>query len=453
MGIRSENSTAYVHPDEPNLLNLHKAMEYNGKGQPIVRVKTTFGGSDGTYNDSMALDAFGRQRVSAPYTEFDCSFRYGDNTQKWNYVTTGTGSVSHLTNESSINLTVGSAVGDTVIRETMRTFLYQPGKSLQIMNTFVMNTPTTGLTQRVGYFGAGDGIYFMSEGTDLYFVIRKSTSGSVDDITEKVAQADWNVDTMIGDATTSNPSGINLDVTKSQIFWCDIEWLGVGSVRCGFVINGVFVLCHVFHHANLLDKVYMKTAVLPLRYEIFNTTATGVTSTLKQICSTVISEGGYANKSISRSVSTPLKSASAKGVSDVNLTPMIAIRLRSDRADAVVVPKAFDVYGLSQAAYQWALVLGPTLSAGGTGFIQVGGESSVEYNTTATGLTGGTVIAEGIFVGDTKGGSISITTDQIDGDLQLGRTLGSTGTIVCLAAKATTNNDKAVASFNWQEFT
>lgn len=453
MGVRGENSTAYVHPDEPNLLNLHKAMEYNGLGQPIIRVKTTFGGTGGSYNDSAATDAFGRQRVSEPFTMFDCSFRYGDNTQKWNYITSGTGSVSYLSNENSIQLNVGTASGDTVVRETLRTFSYQPGKSLQVMSTFAMATPQAGLRQRVGYFGAQDGVYFMSEGENLYFAIRKSTSGSVDDATEKVAQADWNVDTMIGDASAANPSGINLDVTKTQIFWTDIEWLGVGSVRCGFVINGVFVICHVFHHANLFNKVYMKTATLPLRYEIMNTTSTSIASSMKQICSTVISEGGYANRSISRSVSTPLKSAQAKGVSDVNLTPMIALRLRSDRADAVAVPKSFDIYGLSQAAYKWALVLGPTLSGGVTTFTQIGGESAVEYNTTATAMTGGTVIAEGVFVGDTKGGSISVTMDSIDGDLQLQRTLGSTGTILCLAAQATTNNDKAVASFNWQEFT
>lgn len=452
MGVRGDNSTAYVHPDEPNLLNLHKAMEYNGLGQPIVRVKTTFGGGDGSYNDSTVTDAFGRQRVSQPFTMFDCSFRYGDNTQKWNYLTSGTGSVSYLSNQSSVQLSVGTASGDTVVRETLRTFSYQPGKSLQVLNTFVMAPPQAGLVQRVGYFGAQDGIYFMTQGEDLYFGIRKSTSGSVDDITEKVAQANWNVDTLIGSVSASNPSGINLDVTKTQIFWMDIEWLGVGSVRCGFVINGVFIICHVFHHANLFDSVYMKTATLPLRYEITNTTSTSVASAMKQICSTVISEGGYANRSISRSVSTPLKSASAKAVSDTSLTPMIAIRLRSDRADAVVSPKSFDVYGLSQAAYKWALVLGPSLS-GSTGFIQIGGESAIEYNTTATGLTGGTVVAEGVFVGDTKGGSISVSMSDIEGDLQLQRTLGSTGTILCLAALATTNNDKAVASFNWQEFT
>jgi hypothetical protein len=452
MGVRVDNSTAYVHPDEPNLLNLHKAMEYNLQGQPIVRVKSMPGGPSAELNDSTALDAFGRQRVSMPYTEFDCSFRYSDNSQKWNHATSGTAVVSHLSNESSISLSIGTGSGDSIVRETLRTFSYQPGKSLQILSTFVMSQPKPGLQQRVGYFGVGDGVYFMTESTEKYLVIRKSTSGSVDDVTEKIPQSQWNVDTMVGVQSATNPSGLKLDITKSQIFWTDIEWLGVGSVRCGFIINGVFVLCHVFHHANLLDRVYMKTATLPLRYEITNIATTTSTSTLKQICSTVISEGGYINKSISRSVSTPLAAAQAKAISEVSYTPMISIRLRSDRSDTVAVPKIFDIYGLNQSAYQWAVIFGPTLTTG-SGFISVGGESSVEYNTTATGIIGGTVIASGIFVGDTKGGAVSINLDQIIGDNQLQRTLGSTGTILCVAAKATSNNDKAVASLNWQEFT
>ena len=39
MGVQHPNSTGYVHPDEPNLLNLHKAMEYDEAGVPHVRVR------------------------------------------------------------------------------------------------------------------------------------------------------------------------------------------------------------------------------------------------------------------------------------------------------------------------------------------------------------------------------------------------------------------------------
>ena len=44
MGVQNPNSTGYVHPDEPNLLNIHKAMEYNSLGQPVIRVLCESGG-------------------------------------------------------------------------------------------------------------------------------------------------------------------------------------------------------------------------------------------------------------------------------------------------------------------------------------------------------------------------------------------------------------------------
>ncbi len=414
-------------------------MEYNGLGQPVIRVNASFGNNNG-FNSSTSVDAFGRLRTSEPLTLFDCHFRYSDNTQKWNHTVSGTGATSYLSNESSILLsTTGTG---SVIRETKQVFNYQPGKSLLILNTFAMFTPTAGVTQRVGYYGANDGVRFEVSGQVKRFVIRSSTSGSPLDA-EAVSQNDWNQDKFDG----TGPSGIVLDVTKTQIFWCDIEWLGVGSVRCGFVVNGVFHLAHIFHHANLNDKVYMKTACLPIRYELISI---GVAASMRQICSTVISEGGYVPHSVTRSVSTAL-GASAKAGNNVNLTPMIAIRLKSNRTDGIVIPNSFNMFGLSNAAYKWAVVLNPTLNAGDTAFVSAGDNSSVEYNVTATGMTGGTVLVEGIFVGDVKGGSTDIYLESFKSDFQLGRTIDGTSDIFCLAVLTTTNNDRAVACLNWQE--
>lgn len=446
------NSTSYEHPQETNLLNLHKAMEYNNLGQPVLRVKTNYGGgSSGGYNDSPSIDAFGRLRVGQPYTLFDSGFRYGDDINKWNYTTSGNATVSHLSNESSMKLEVGSASGDSIIRETSHVFKYQPGKSLLILSTFAMNATKTGLRQRVGYFGATDGIYFEVSDGVRYLVIRKSITGSVDDTTERIPQSAWNVDSLDGTNTASNPSGILLSQTGTQIFWTDVEWLGVGSVRCGFVINGLFILCHIFNHANNgLTSVYMKTATLPIRYEITNTANTSGNSSLKQICSTVISEGGYENRSVGGGVSTAL---AGKACSNTTPTPLVAFRLKSTHLDAVVNLKNFTVYGLQQAAYNWVVVLNPTLNAGNVTFVSSGTNSAVEYNTLATGMTGGSIVARGIFVGDVKGAAIMITDQDIDGTLQLGRTIGGVSDIFVIAAQATTNNDLAAAAVSWQEYT
>lgn len=436
---------SYNHPRDINLRNLHKTMEYNSAGQPVIRVKTDVHSTPGGFNNSSSADAFGRMRVSEPFTIFDSSFRYHDDTEKWNHTTSGGGLVAHLTNESSIRLSLGTADGDSVIRETKRVFPYQPGKSLLILCTFVMNIPKDNLRQRVGYFGVNDGIYFMTEHEEKYLVIRKSTSGSTEDTSEKISQNNWNIDTLDG----TGPSGLTLDVTKSQIFWCDIEWLGVGSVRAGFVINGVFVTCHVFHHANLISSVYMKSAVLPIRYEITNTGITDSTSSMKQICSTVISEGGYNIEGRFRTASTS-SFITGKNISNSTFTPVVSIRMKSSRLDSIVIPVKFDVFGIQSNAFQYGLIYNPSLDAGTVSWQDAGSDSSVEYDLSAVSLSGGDIIETGVFVGGQKGGGGSLVTSEGFVN-QLGRTLTGVSDIFTLAVKATTNNDDAAGSISWKE--
>ena len=443
MGVRNKNSTSYVHADEANILNLHKAMDYSASGEPLIRVNNVGGV---TYNDagniSASMDAFGRMRVSNPYTLFDGALRYRDDPFKWNQSDTGSGTSTFLPNESTILMTV-TGNGDGSIRQSKQVFSYQPGKSLLTMTTFVMTTPTVNLRQRVGYFGAQNGVYFEADGTTLNLVIRKYVNGSVDDTTEKVPQSQWNGDRLNGLGGQHNISGVTLDVSKSQIWWCDVEWLGVGSVRCGFVINGQFIVCHIFHHANILNKVYMTTASLPVRYEL---TSTGTAGTMRAICSTVISEGGYSNRSISRAVGTPL---TGKNLSDAVYTPLVCIRLKSANIDSIVVPTKFDLYGLQQAAFSYKIIINPTLT--GASWTSADTNSSVEYDISATALTGGTVVDQGIFVGSNKGGAASVSSTDVDFSQQLGRTIAGVSDIWCLAAIATTVNDDAVGVVSWQE--
>lgn len=443
MGVRNDNSTDYEHPDESNLLNLHKAMDYSAAGEPLIRVNN-IGGV--TYNESgnisASIDAFGRMRVSTPFTLFDGSLRYRDDEFKWNQSDSGNATSTFLPNESTILMSV-SGNGDSSIRQSKQVFSYQPGKSLLILATFSMNTPTAGVTQRVGYFGSQNGVYFEVDGTQLNLVIRKYTNGTVDNTTEKIPQSSWNGDRLNGQGGQYNISGVTIDVAKSQIFWCDVEWLGVGSVRCGFVINGQFIVCHIFHHANILNKVYMTTASLPVRYEL---TSTGPSATMRAICSTVISEGGYVNRSQTRAIGTGL---SGKNLSDTAYRPLVCLRLKSANIDSIVVPTKFDLYGLQQAAFVYQIILNPVLT--GASWTSAGTNSSVEYDISATAVTGGTVVDQGIFVGSNKGGVASVNSTDVDFSQQLGRTIAGVSDIWCLAAIATTNNDDAVASVSWQE--
>jgi hypothetical protein len=389
------------------------------------------------------LDAFGRVRVSNPFTLFDSSHRYSDN-NLWSTGTTGTAAATFSADEGLVNLTVGSASGDEILRETIKVFVYQPGKSLLVMNTFVMGAAKANLRQRVGYYGLANGFYIERDGTNAYFVERSSVTGAV--VNTRVAQADWNQDTLDG----NGPSGITLDLSKSQILYMDIEWLGLGTARMGFIIDGVFVPAHNFNHANLTTTTYITTASLPLRYEMTNTGATASASTLKQVCSTVISEGGFALTGLQQSIGIPITAPKTLTTAGTYY-PVISIQLKSTRLDAVVILTALSVLALSNNInYEWRVVASGT-TTGGT-WTSAGASSGVEYNITGTSFTGGRILASGYTQGSNQGATtIDILKEALFAN-QLERN-GLTGTAyeLTLIAAASSNTATILASMDWEE--
>ncbi len=394
---------------------------------------------------AVASDAFGRQRVSEPLTLFDSSHRYADN-GLWSTATATGGTAVFNTDQGLVDLNVTAASGSSVIRETIKVFSYQPGKSLLVLNTFVMSPAKTGLTQRVGYYGDENGLYVELEDSTLRFVKRTLVSGSVTEI--PVDQANWNGDKLNG----TGASGITIDITKAQIFWMDIEWLGVGSVRMGFVINGQFIICHTFEHANILASTYITTASLPLRYEIENTAETSGASTLKQICSTVISEGGYQLKGIQQSVGTSITSPITFAVAGTYY-PIVGIKLKSTRLDAIVVSTAVSLLGLGNGKnYQWRILNGAIISGGL--WVDAGADSAVQYNLTGTSVSGGRILASGFVNSSNQGSpSINILKEALFAN-QLERN-GLTGTalelVIEMAVATTSGGEGAYASIDWEE--
>ena len=337
-------------------------------------------------NLPMLADAFGRLRVSTPLTLFDSSHRYKDN-GLWATAATGGGTAVFSPNEGLVNMNVDTSIGSRVVRETTKVFSYQPGKSLLVLNTFVMAPAQNNLRQRVGYFGTQNGIYVELNNSTLSFVERSSVTGLV---TESIVnQAAWNVDTLDG----NGPSGITLDITKAQILFMDIEWLGEGTVRLGFVIEGNFVLCHRFNHANYITSTYITTASLPLRYEISNLGTTTSPSTLKQVCSSVISEGGYELRGAQQAIGTPI-TAPITFAAAGTYYPISALRLKTTALDAVVIITAASILGLGNGKnYAWRIVQNATVAGGS--WLTTGVDSAVEYNLTGTSSTGGRVLAQG----------------------------------------------------------
>ena len=384
-------------------------------------------------------DAFGRLRVSNPLTLFDTQNRYYDQGQ-FVTKTTGTASATYNSNSTTFLLSVSGA-GASVIRETAKTFIYQPGKSLFVLNTFAMNAPAAGVIQRVGYYNDNNGIFFEQNGSTLNMVIRSYSSGSI--VEDRIPQSSWNGDPLNG----LGPSGIELNPALSQIFWTDIEWLGVGSVRTGFVINGQYIVCHTFNHANVPGNstTYMGTAILPVRYEL---STTGTAATMRQICSTVISEGGYTLSGLPSGIGHTLGSAIVLP-NDNSFKPLISIRLKSTNPDAVVLPKNFTIVPVDQAIVKYRLYL-QGVTTGGS-WVSAGTNSSVEYNLAPTTLSSGTINSTGFLISNNQ--SINTPQDQGFGFLeQLSRDpFTPTMYEYVLTAATTGTNISVYASINWQE--
>jgi hypothetical protein len=427
--------------------DIHKYLNDGKTIFEVMMLADQYGNLVGPANPSgTAVDAFGRARTSSPLTLFDSSHRYRDN-GLWATSTATGGSTAFLSNEGCIGLTVDTTANAEVVRETYKVFAYQPGKSLQILNTFVFEPAKANLRQRLGYYGAQNGIYVELDGTTLNFVKRSSVSGSLQET--RVAQASWNVDKMDG----TGPSQLTLDISKAQIFWMDIEWLGLGSVRMGFVINGQLIHCHTFHHANLITTPYITTACLPLRYEIKNTAATATASTLRQVCSTVISEGGYQLQGMQKSAGTAITAAYGLSATPGTFSPVVSIRLKADALDAISILSALSLMGVGNGKnFEWRVTSGATVTT--TAWTSAGTDSAVEYTTTGTAVTGGKILASGFFNSSNQSTpTISIPKDALF-KFQLERNgLTSAPLPITLEVAAATASESVFASLDWEEVT
>lgn len=412
----------------------------------VVMLADQFGNHVGPANPTgTAVDAFGRARVSTPLTLFDSSHRFRDN-NLWSTSNTAGGTYAFSTNEGLVNLNVSTASGAEVIRETTKVFSYQPGKSLQIMNTVVFGAAKTNLRQRVGYYGSKNGYYMELANTTLSFVERSSVTGSI--VETRVSQQNWNVDKLDG----TGASLLTLDITKAQIYWMDIEWLGVGSVRMGFVIDGKFIHCHTFNHANIVTTTYITTASLPCRYEITNTGTTASSTVLKQICCSVISEGGYELRGLQQDIGTVI--GSPRDLTTVNtFYPVVSIKLKTspDRLDAIVILTALSLMGITNNAnYNWKVVATGTTSGGS--WVSAGTDSAVEYNITGTSFAGGRSLASGWTNGSNQGATPVDVLKEALFSFQLERdALAGTPYELTLIAAADSGGADIYASMDWEE--
>jgi hypothetical protein len=339
--------------------------------------------------NSWQIDAFWRLRISTPYTLFDSQLQYWwlTNTALWEDITANWATITNNLNEACVELNITGTSWSKATRQTHRYYRYQPWKSQQILMTRVWTAPVANLRQRSWLFDDRNGIFFQSSWTTLSVVIRSYTTGSaVDNV---IAQSSWNIDKL----DWTGKSWITLDISKAQIFVMDLEWLWVWTVRFWFIINWKYYRCHASHHANILSKVYMTTANLPIRNEIEN--LTGDVSLnwvkMKAICNSIQSEWWFEE-------TRWLTQTAGNWITTIWVTtrrPILSIRPKltfNTLENRGLIKSIHTELTASGNSWYFQLVYNPT-SLTGASFTSVWTNSLVEYDVSATAISWWTVIA------------------------------------------------------------
>ena len=343
-------------------------------------------------------DAFKRFRTSQPVTLFSESFQNGAINDHL-FTGNATGGATKTYNAVESAMDIAAPAGGRIFTQSKLYVPYQPGKSsLVIMSGNLGVTTINGCISRIGSFDnatdktptptpdldrGGDGHFFQLESIggilQMSVAQRKTTNVAPYQTDTVISQTNWNIDTLDG----SGPSGYILDPTESQVFFMDREWLGVGRVRMGFFMHGQPIYCHEFINANTFPSTYMKRASLPVRYELDNTLGAGAAA-MKQICSTVSSEGGFTGRGHPFTASSPV---AGKTISTTTLQPVISIRLKQDYRRVPVILNAFNALNNSSNIARVVLIYNGSLT--GAVFNSVNANSTVEYDVSATAITGG----------------------------------------------------------------
>ncbi|OHE77784.1 MAG: hypothetical protein A3F67_08065 [Verrucomicrobia bacterium RIFCSPHIGHO2_12_FULL_41_10] len=362
------------------------------------------------YEQDVATDAFGRVRISDTNTVFESVFQYSKLPLIWGESLSGAATSTHILNESCINMSVTTASGDKVIRQTHKYFRYQPGKSHLVLLTAVLGASKPNLRTRLGYFDGQNGVFFENTAEGIHVVQRSFSSGTAVDT--RLSQSNWNLDKLDG----TGLSGTTLDLTKSQIFIIDFGWLGVGRVRFGIYSENKIVYCHEFHNSNSLLTVFMSTANLPIRSEIENIGVTPSASVLKQICSSISSEGG---RDLPRA---PIESSISNGISLVAVTtrrPILSMApkylINGVTNRGYILPGRVSVLTRNNDCF-FEIIRNGTL--GGTpSWTSAGANSITEYDTSATTISGGDIAFSGFVPASLANSSASIDARMYAQDL------------------------------------
>lgn len=380
-----------------------------------------------------------RLKISPFQTTFFNTFQYGKETDVWDEKVVGIGTATWNQYSSNIIMQVGLTTGSKVIRQTKNVMRYIPGRPATLAFAIRLDTPQVGIRRRFGLFDDSNGAYFEDNGGTYSYVIRTTTSGITTE--RRVSRNDWNGEKFDGNGWT----GVTADPTKQQMISISYEWYGAGTVDFNWLMKGETIKSHTFDNSNNLDRVWCSTPFLPIRLEIENVTGVAGTHYLYQGSNSLIQDGNVDKLGTLLSISNPITGTTMTNAN--TFYPIVSLRLKSSALQAVMLLRSLQAATNDNTNVYWRLYQNSTLT-GANWTDHPDANSFIQYDTTATAMTGGTTILSGFTIAS---GS-SLTEIDKSADLQLGRSgIGTISDTFTLACASPNTNKAALAVLNWIE--
>ncbi len=380
-----------------------------------------------------------RLKIAPFQTVFFNTFQYGKESDVWDERIVGVGTATWNQYASNVVMQVGSTAGSKIIRQTKNVMRYIPGRPSTLAFAIRLETPKVGIRRRFGLFDDSNGVYFEDNGGTYSYVIRTTTSGITTE--RRVSRNDWNGEKIDGNGWT----GVTADPTKQQMISIGYEWYGAGTVEFNWLMKGETIRSHKFDNSNSLDKVWCSTPFLPIRLEIENITGVAGTHYLYQGSNSLIQDGNVDKLGTLLSISNPITGTTMTNAN--TFYPIISLRLKSSALQAVMLLRSLQAATNDNTNVYWRLYQNSTLT-GANWTDHPDTNSFIQYDTTATAMTGGTAILSGFTIAS---GS-SLTEIDKSADLQLGRSgIGTISDTFTLACASPNTNKAALAVLNWIE--
>lgn len=401
------------------------------------------GGQTKYLPERFETDHYGRRRTVSPNKVFSTTFAYNSDPIQFDRKLVTGGTITHSPNNSSVHLNVTASNGSEVIFQTRNHFRYMPGATDILDASCFFGASEAGLIKQYGLFNGQDGAYFEQTSEGMFVCITSNATGTPT-VTHRIAQVNWNIDTMDG----TGPSGLTFDPEDYNIFIIEYTWQGAGPVRYGLYTSKGIKYFHEITFNGITNPIWGMPN-LPIRARIVRTSAGSGAAAFRI--------GSVAIYRDTDTIDFPQfdfgasRLESSVSISSGTFKPVISVRPKltfGGRANRVLIePVKATILNIQSRAMIYQIVKGGTLTS--PTWVSAGANSAAEYDISATGLSGGDIIQEG-YVGISGFQEITSVIEAKNAQVSLDID-GSNPQVLTLNVRSFANNTDTYGSIDWKE--